>query len=1109
MTQPKYKVTYVSNSCGNTDELSNQPHESVAQSLYDLLINHTEITHPVIGVEGSWGSGKSQVINILQRIIKEKDKTDKFCFITYDIWSSQEDLTRRSFLDSILSNTKNNNRDFETKILEEDYAKLNATSIIRKTRTFPSIRFFFATLLLIPITSFIINSIEHCIGYNNNALWTYDQLKGCLNLILSLFSLIVFIISYKQELAIINSDSNKKNFGACKKFMCIVGRMLYVFKEKDIEKEDYETIITDEPSVSRFQHTFDNVYKSLKAGKTLIIVFDNMDRLSNLSKLMSSWSLLHTFFAERNYEGKIWAIVPYAKQQLIELMKSEGNNDCDKTSEFINKTFFTTFRIPEPIMGSWKYFLNSKLNYAFNPAIDDEDKTVVALIFSRSMVDRLIRPRDIIVYVNKLVTLYSQHYFEEIPIAALALYAQYEDKFTQPLDAILKFKGFESLVPLFEDSNQLSGWLSSIYYNLPSNEAIEIAYERSINAFLQTDYEIMDGKDEKESAYKDLSSNKAFKHHIEEYFNVETDYTHLKMENLFYLLGKIDISSFTRQKIYRNIANQIQMLKDQFSIYEPWMEYGFLNCDEKSTNTIIDTLLIESKHNFESYYTTVIELIKIKEKRKSLRVPIGSFVTESVQDMVNLVKYLKEENAEKYYTRTKISIEISKLLEFMQSGATTGELFSSNTDSIYDLLRVFRAHGVDLSIIADAIIGANVTISNLSIDKVERIYKVFNIVNTQNKLIPSYTQANSATAKYMIIPEYLACAINKLISTNASTQTINAALTNEFGEETKAICKYITKYASTDDLFKLAVESKNKLLIRLIQVLIADYTKTLISSGYLLEHTTEIINVVLTPCEDRLITLLDNNAENILTTYGLDCLGVDTYWTEKINKKAVEEHTFFRKMSEKWIEGFRRFSKDDWCSVLQNKDTDLTKYIHKLEDEELLPVDLWYNTDIENAIKESFLGYINNENQIDESLFELWKKHVGETMKATLVNYVVDSIQNPSQINIIQLVKLIHLYVGNSKRLNENKYANSFYDEYFNRFIKETPISSLLQFTIDNWAKLHKYALLLSNDRIDRLITVMDQRKKEIPVEAQGLPKWEEYIKILQSLSIKENTIVA
>ena len=130
----------------------------------------------------------------------------------------------------------------------------------------------------------------------------------------------------------------------------------------------------------------------------------------------------------------------------------------------------------------------------------------------------------------------------------------------------------------------------------------------------------MDGKDEKESAYKDLSSNKAFKHHIEEYFNIETDYTHLKMENLFYLLEKTDISSFTRQKIYRNIANQIQSLKDQFSSYESWMEYGFLNCDEKSTNTIIDTLIHESKQNFESYYQTIIKLIHI-DVRDHVSVP--------------------------------------------------------------------------------------------------------------------------------------------------------------------------------------------------------------------------------------------------------------------------------------------------------------------------------------------------------------------------------------------------------------------------------------------------------------------------------------------------------
>ena len=65
----KYNVKYISNNCTEKDDLLNKPHQSVAVSLYDLLENHSEIAHPVIGLEGSWGSGKSQVISILQKMI--------------------------------------------------------------------------------------------------------------------------------------------------------------------------------------------------------------------------------------------------------------------------------------------------------------------------------------------------------------------------------------------------------------------------------------------------------------------------------------------------------------------------------------------------------------------------------------------------------------------------------------------------------------------------------------------------------------------------------------------------------------------------------------------------------------------------------------------------------------------------------------------------------------------------------------------------------------------------------------------------------------------------------------------------------------------------------
>lgn len=1107
MTQPKYKVTYVSNTCGDKDELQNHPHDSVANSLYALLKNHREIKHPVIGLEGSWGSGKSQVINILRKIIKNNNEEQKFCFITYDIWGAQEDLTRRSFLDSILSSSKENDEFFETKLLKEDYDKLNATSVIHKTRTFPTIRLFFVWLLLIPIALFFINAVEQLFGYYREVAWSYNQLKGCVSLVLALFSFIAFCFSYFDELSAVNSDDKKKKIKYWEKFKIVIGRIFYVLKEKDIEKEDYETIITDEPSVSRFQNIFDHIKSTIKSDKTLIIVFDNMDRLSDSSKLMSTWSLLHTFFAEKDYGGKIWAIVPFAKQQLIELMTSDGKSNPDKTTDFINKTFFTSFRIPEPIMGSWKSFLNKKLDEAFDPSIDTEDKTIVALIFSRSMTEKQIRPRDIIAYVNKLVTLYSQHYFEEIPIKNLALYAQYEHEFDKPLDAILKFNGFESFVPLFESRTKLSGWLSSIYYNLPSTEALEVAFERSITAFLQNDYEIIGGTNEMENAYIELSSHSVFKNYIEEYFNKEADYANLKMENVFYLLNKREITHSTRQKIYVNIADQIDTLKDQFYIYEPWMEYAFLNCSDQNTNTIIAALLKEARQDFESYYQTVVELLKIKDKRNIIKVQIDSFKSELVPDMVAFAKYLKENDVEKYYTKTKISIENSKLLEYMKEGATRTDLFSSNAEMVYDLLRLFRAHNVNLVEIADEINNAGIQVTNLTVEQVERIYRVFNIVNSQIKLVPSYTIVNNSAALFMVVPEYLACAIYKLVSLKAAVSTINSVLTGELNEKTKPVCKYITKYVSIDDLLKLAVDSDNALLQQLSQLLISDYTTTITTSGYLLEHTSAVIEQVLAPCEDKLILLLDDNADHVLHSYGLDCLGVDKYWFEKIDKDSIEKHLFFSKICENWIKGLNEYTKDDWNSIFQKENENLTTYILKLERENLLPIGFWNKADIESSVKESFLGYIESKNDIDEVLLDVWMKHSSESVKATLANYISDSIGTPSLIGIIELYSFVHLYIKNSKRLQEKKYADTFFDDFFSRFIQETSIDSLLQFVLDNWEKIYEYCLLISNDRQERLITLMSQRKNDIPKDLVGLPKWENCIDAFQVKVDKEQKI--
>ena len=137
--------------------------------------------------------------------------------------------------------------------------------------------------------------------------------------------------------------------------------------------------------------------------------------------------------------------------------------------------------------------------------------------------------------------------------------------------------------------------------------------------------------------------------------------------------------------------------------------------------------------------------------------------------------------------------------------------------------------------------------------------------------------------------------------------------------------------------------------------------------------------------------------------------------------------------------------------------------------------------------------------EMNDELFSLWKRHVGEPTKATLVNHVIDSIKTPSLIEIIKLIILVNLYVENSQRLFEDKHANTFFDDFFNRYICEYPIEPLLQYRIDHWDRINRYSQILSIDRQEKLITLMSQRKSDIPQGAEGYTKWNKYIETLES----------
>ena len=82
-------------------------HERTAHSLSKAIVKFDN-GDCAIGLDGSWGSGKSSVVEMAARKLSEKNGTGKksYHFFTFDIWKSQGSGFRRSYLEHFIKWTK-------------------------------------------------------------------------------------------------------------------------------------------------------------------------------------------------------------------------------------------------------------------------------------------------------------------------------------------------------------------------------------------------------------------------------------------------------------------------------------------------------------------------------------------------------------------------------------------------------------------------------------------------------------------------------------------------------------------------------------------------------------------------------------------------------------------------------------------------------------------------------------------------------------------------------------------------------------------------------------------------------------------------------------------
>ena len=97
-------IKFVDDHPSSSDEFRGRPHQTVANTLVSILTSGQG--GRAIGLEGTWGSGKSTIIEIARSKLQSNDfdKTDgqNHTFFIFDAWAHQSDPLRRVFLQELI-----------------------------------------------------------------------------------------------------------------------------------------------------------------------------------------------------------------------------------------------------------------------------------------------------------------------------------------------------------------------------------------------------------------------------------------------------------------------------------------------------------------------------------------------------------------------------------------------------------------------------------------------------------------------------------------------------------------------------------------------------------------------------------------------------------------------------------------------------------------------------------------------------------------------------------------------------------------------------------------------------------------------------------------------
>lgn len=772
----------------------------------------------LIGLEGPWGSGKSNVVSILRNNLP-----DNYHFFIYDAWAHQEDLQRRSFLESLTDSLTKGNKPFNQKKWATDLRHQLAKKKITRSIEIPKINWVVILVIivaaLVPVANILVEDMK-LIEYN-----TLSQL--CVALTPFLLFVAVFII------------------GSFKTGDWQLQKMFAFYKKHETDKTLEETINEDEPNAAVFRDWLGKISEELvNQNARLIIVLDNMDRLPK-EKVLGFWSHLHTFFSDSKYDN-INVIVPYDRTH-IQLVygfqkdgKREGGDVLGDADYYINKTFPLVFTVPATVFTDWKDFFTRKYKDAFGEMCSGQ-MDEVRIIFNRFYKDST--PRDLITYLNEIVSL-CLVWKQEIPIKYLALYtATRKDFFPNKLGSLLESKYADPVSMIFNGDENLLGFMAQLLYNIPRENAQEvILYRETMNAI----------HDEKKDYLLKLSIEKNFITILDQIFG-----DHISLSKfttaLFALENAITIEERTPfQPIWKQIIRRKAHTEKHANELTDTDKILLIKANDNGLLDLMGKHICQLMTSIQgqqarSYARAMIEFDSfVKEKRLPFDVPVHAIPRSLYgSEYIDFVDEAKDKWDQYKVTTSTFDLD-SKLTQML--------VHDLHKIPIGPYLRVFK-----FSYLFERIKQAITNDGDLTIENVGTLYKLYYAASPKetklitpsmekiDKLISEIESDNEEAAMLLLM-----CIQNTKELGKAQYQRL---LNNEHTEFIDTLFKWRESFTTIEKLVALAAGSKWRAIILLLQRIFEQHKPT--------SETIDFIDII--PQIPKLVSGTSINADQILS----------------------------------------------------------------------------------------------------------------------------------------------------------------------------------------------------------------------------------------------------